>query len=173
MMMRDQADELRQLVRQRAVKPAHEGPGARVVVVAGGAAGVGATTVAVNLAVALARQGRRAVFVDADLEQSGKSLFASPPGHGTVVDVLTHPRHPYTQGLLDSVPSRSRRGSRLKQIPGMAPSVIDLPPGCAFRARCGFATDACAVAPEMRRMGPKASGQSARCHNPLGIEVAT
>ena len=92
---------------------------------------------------------------------------------GTVVDVLTHPRHPYTQGLLDSVPSRSRRGSRLKQIPGMAPSVIDLPPGCAFRVRCGFATDACAVAPEMRPMGSKASGQSARCHHPLGIEVAT
>jgi peptide/nickel transport system ATP-binding protein len=84
---------------------------------------------------------------------------------GTVVDVLTQPRHPYTQGLLDSVPSRSRRGARLKQIPGMPPPSLDLPPGCAFRPRCAYATDACAVAPDMRPIG--AVGQAVRCHNPL------
>jgi peptide/nickel transport system ATP-binding protein len=88
---------------------------------------------------------------------------------GSVVDVLTHPRHPYTQGLLDSVPSRSVRGARLKQIPGMAPSVLDLPDGCAFRARCAYATDACAVAPEMRSLGSAPQGQTVRCHNPLGF----
>jgi peptide/nickel transport system ATP-binding protein len=86
---------------------------------------------------------------------------------GTVGDVLTRPQHPYTQGLLDSVPSRSRRGARLRQIPGMAPSPLDLPSGCAFRARCPYATDACAVAPEMRPMG--ASEQAVRCHHPLGL----
>jgi peptide/nickel transport system ATP-binding protein len=86
---------------------------------------------------------------------------------GSVEDVLTHPQHPYTQGLLDSVPSRSERGARLRQIPGMAPSAIDLPPGCAFRARCAYATDICAVAPEMRPMG--AGSQSGRCHHPLGL----
>jgi peptide/nickel transport system ATP-binding protein len=56
---------------------------------------------------------------------------------GTVFDVLSHPRHPYTRGLLDSVPSMRSRGVRLAQIPGMAPSALDLPPGCAFRGRCG------------------------------------
>ena len=61
---------------------------------------------------------------------------------GSVFDVLSRPRHPYTQGLLDSVPSRSVRGARLKQIPGMPPSVLDLPAGCAFRERCARATDA-------------------------------
>jgi peptide/nickel transport system ATP-binding protein len=86
---------------------------------------------------------------------------------GSVVDVLTQPRHPYTQGLLDSVPSRSRRGARLKQIPGMAPSALDLPDGCAFRARCGYATDACSTAPEMRPVGANRSGQTVRCHHPL------
>ncbi|MEO8303949.1 MAG: ABC transporter ATP-binding protein [Betaproteobacteria bacterium] len=91
---------------------------------------------------------------------------------GSVVDVLTHPRHPYTQGLLDSVPSRSQRGTRLKQIPGMAPSVLDLPDGCAFRARCGYATEACAVTPEMRTVGAGAGGQTVRCHHPLGIGAA-
>jgi peptide/nickel transport system ATP-binding protein len=90
---------------------------------------------------------------------------------GSVVDVLSRPRHPYTQGLLDSVPARGRRGARLKQIPGMAPSLLDLPAGCAFRPRCGRATEACAVAPEMRPMDPGASGQTARCHHPLDLPV--
>ncbi len=61
---------------------------------------------------------------------------------GSVFDVLSQPRHPYTQGLLDSVPSRSVRGARLKQIPGMTPSVLDLPAGCAFRERCARASGA-------------------------------
>jgi peptide/nickel transport system ATP-binding protein len=86
---------------------------------------------------------------------------------GSVVDVLSNPRHPYTQGLLDSVPSRSRRGARLRQIPGMAPSLLDLPAGCAFRPRCTRATDACAVAPEMRSLGPLPEGPAVRCHHPL------
>ncbi len=88
---------------------------------------------------------------------------------GNVVDVLTQPQHPYTQGLLDSIPARSRRGARLRQIPGMAPSALDLPPGCAFRARCAHATDVCAVPPDMRPMG--ASGQAGRCHHPLGLQA--
>src|SRR5436190_7428195 len=67
--------------------------------------------------------------------------------HGTTFDVLTHPRHPYTQGLLDSVPSRSVRGARLRQIPGMTPSVLNLPPGCAFRDRCPRATAQCLATP--------------------------
>jgi peptide/nickel transport system ATP-binding protein len=87
---------------------------------------------------------------------------------GSVFDVLSRPRHPYTQGLLDSVPSRSARGARLKPIPGMAPSVLELPPGCAFRERCGYATDACAVMPEMRPAGDVAGEQTVRCHHPLG-----
>ena len=86
---------------------------------------------------------------------------------GTVVDVLTQPRHPYTQGLLDSVPSRSRRGARLKQIPGMAPPALELPTGCAFRARCAYATNACEAAPEMRSIGP--GGHALRCFHPLGL----
>ena len=59
-----------------------------LVVVAGGKGGVGATTIAVNLAVALARQGRRAVFVDADLDHGGNSRLAQHPERGSVLDVL-------------------------------------------------------------------------------------
>jgi len=89
---------------------------------------------------------------------------------GTVVDVLSHPRHPYTRGLLDSVPAMSPRGARLAQIPGMAPSSLELPAGCAFRDRCGRATAVCATMPEMRSLGEPAPSQTVRCHHPLHVE---
>jgi peptide/nickel transport system ATP-binding protein len=91
---------------------------------------------------------------------------------GTVFDVLTHPRHPYTQGLLDSVPSRSARGAPLRQIPGMPPSVLDLPEGCAFRERCDRATAVCATTPAMLPPPDISGGQSARCHHPLEASTA-
>ena len=86
---------------------------------------------------------------------------------GTTFDVLTHPWHPYTQGLLDSVPARSARGTRLAQIPGMTPSVLDLPPGCAFRERCQYATEECTVNPAMRDLGVE--GRGVRCFHPLVV----
>src|SRR6266498_1856264 len=90
---------------------------------------------------------------------------------GTVFDVLTWPRHPYTRGLLDSVPSRAPRGARLTQIPGMAPSALDVPPGCPFRDRCSHATAACLVMPATRPIGDPAKGQTVRCHHPLVAPV--
>jgi len=89
---------------------------------------------------------------------------------GSVADVLTHPRHPYTRGLLDSVPSANPRGERLAQIPGMAPSPFELTAGCAFRARCGRASEACREMPEMRTIRSSPSGQAVRCHHPLSRE---
>jgi len=91
---------------------------------------------------------------------------------GGVADVLSQPLHPYTQGLLDSVPSRSVRGARLRQIPGMPPSVIDLPPGCAFRDRCTRAAAGCADSPGERQLGA-AGRRSVRCHFPLGEGVVS
>ncbi len=84
---------------------------------------------------------------------------------GRTEDVLRAPRHPYTRGLLDSVPGSAAPGDKLKQIPGMTPSRIDLPPGCAFRPRCPYATAECAETPQMRPHG--AVGQSLRCFHPL------
>jgi peptide/nickel transport system ATP-binding protein len=91
---------------------------------------------------------------------------------GSVFDVLSRPRHPYTQGLLDSVPSRSVRGARLKQIPGMPPSVLDLPEGCAFRERCSRATEICATMPQMLPVGAIVDGHPVRCHHPLDAPAA-
>jgi peptide/nickel transport system ATP-binding protein len=83
---------------------------------------------------------------------------------GPVSDVLEAPLHPYTLGLIGSVPSRNHRGEALRQIPGMTPSLLNLPAGCAFRARCPRATEACAAAPpEMVEYQP---GRGARCIHP-------
>ena len=84
---------------------------------------------------------------------------------GSCDEVLSHPAHPYTRGLLDSVPANNERGQRLKQVPGMTPSLLDLPPGCPFRERCSRADGECEVSPEMRPVG--GAGQSVRCFHPL------
>ena len=69
---------------------------------------------------------------------------------GTREDVLARRAHPYTRGLLDSVPSNNARGARLAQIPGMTPSLLDLPPGCPFRERCAVRDADARVTPPMR-----------------------
>ena len=75
---------------------------------------------------------------------------------GPVADVLERPIHPYTAGLIGSVPSRNKRGRPLAQIPGMTPSLLNLPAGCPFAPRCGYATDPC------RTIRPEANALSAR-----------
>jgi peptide/nickel transport system ATP-binding protein len=84
---------------------------------------------------------------------------------GTTADVLAAPRHPYTRGLLDSVPGNSAVRQRLRQIPGMTPSLLELPPGCAFRTRCPRAAANCEQDPAMRQLG--SGDQSGRCFYPL------
>ncbi len=82
---------------------------------------------------------------------------------GTVDEVLDSPLHPYTRGLIDSVPSQNRRGAPLSQIPGMTPSLIDLPTGCAFRTRCPRADNACVTSPEATSPLP---GREVYCYHP-------
>lgn len=83
--------------------------------------------------------------------------------HGTVADVLDRPLHPYTVGLIGSVPSRNRRGRPLYQIPGMTPSLLSLPTGCAFRERCSRADASCLEFPEVFEPVP---GRQVHCHHP-------
>ena len=64
---------------------------------------------------------------------------------GMVAAVLAHPAHPYTRALLAARPGLS--GARLATIAGMAPKPGDVPPGCSFAPRCGFAIAACAMSP--------------------------
>jgi len=85
---------------------------------------------------------------------------------GPTRELVRHPFHPYTKGLLESIPRLSgERSRRLPQIPGMVPSLFDLPPGCSFAPRCGYATDLCRhEAPRMRAVAP---GRMVSCHNPV------
>jgi peptide/nickel transport system ATP-binding protein len=82
---------------------------------------------------------------------------------GGVDDILDRPMHPYTRGLLDSVPSRNTPGRPLAQIRGMTPSLLQLGAACAFRERCARAVDACRAAPAVELSGTR----SLRCVNPI------
>ncbi len=84
---------------------------------------------------------------------------------GDIDEVLDNPRHPYTYGLIGSVPSRNKRGVPLYQIPGMTPSLLKLGPGCAFRERCARADEACLNVPEPQHPSP---GREVRCFHPHG-----
>jgi len=82
---------------------------------------------------------------------------------GPTDDILDRPRHPYTIGLIGSVPSNEQTGPRLYQIPGMAPSPLSLPAGCAFNPRCAHATERCrAEQPPLEALGPRTH----RCFHP-------
>jgi peptide/nickel transport system ATP-binding protein len=83
---------------------------------------------------------------------------------GRVDEVLDAPLHPYTRGLIGSVPSRNRRGAPLVQIPGMTPALLDLPPGCAFRNRCPRAAPACTADPALEA---RTRERLVRCFYPL------
>jgi len=83
--------------------------------------------------------------------------------YGPVSDVLRAPLHPYTRGLLDSLPALAAPGQKLMQIPGSTPSPLNVLPGCPFAPRCSYATDLCRLEPP--RVGDQRHG--AFCHHPL------
>jgi oligopeptide/dipeptide ABC transporter ATP-binding protein len=62
---------------------------------------------------------------------------------GTVETIFADPRHPYTQGLLQSIPRLGQKLERLAVIPGTVPNPINWPIGCRFHTRCPYAWDLC------------------------------
>lgn len=89
---------------------------------------------------------------------------------GTTDQVLDQPLHPYTAGLIGSLPGQNERGTVLTQIPGMTPSLLNLDKGCAFRARCERATQVCSDTPSAQSC---ADGHSALCFHPLNTISTT
>jgi oligopeptide/dipeptide ABC transporter ATP-binding protein len=84
---------------------------------------------------------------------------------GPVAQVLEHPRHPYTAGLLAASPRRARRGMPLAAIPGLVPSPGERGVGCSFLRRCPRRLDRCAtITPPL---SPTAEGSAAACWNPV------
>jgi len=89
---------------------------------------------------------------------------------GHTDDVIDRPLHPYTVGLLGSVPTANRRGERLFQIEGMTPNMLALPEGCAFSPRCRARTAACATQPDVVQIDRR----RLRCFHPQSAtEVAS
>jgi oligopeptide/dipeptide ABC transporter ATP-binding protein len=85
---------------------------------------------------------------------------------GTKHQVFYEPHHPYTKGLLESIPNSSVAGDRLRPIPGQPPSLINLPAGCKFHPRCGYVLDRCVTEePELVHVGPEL-GHSSACWLP-------
>lgn len=89
---------------------------------------------------------------------------------GTVVEqaqaheIFSSPKHPYTIGLLESIPKIDEHSDRLKTIPGVVPSLLALPAGCRFQNRCNRASDLCRrQAPALRELAP---GHEIACHHP-------
>ncbi len=62
---------------------------------------------------------------------------------GTLADIFNRTRHPYTEGLFDSLPNPLDRKVKLKPIPGLMPDPTNLPPGCSFAPRCSYARESC------------------------------
>lgn len=85
---------------------------------------------------------------------------------GTVEDIFYRPQHPYTLGLLNSVPRiTSGTSHRLRAIPGQPPSLINLPQGCSFAPRCEYASHVAGgkCTSEVPSLDEKSSGHSSRC----------
>ena len=62
---------------------------------------------------------------------------------GPTRQIIDQARHPYTHGLIDALPERTKPGQHLNQISGVMPSLMSIPSGCAFHPRCEYASDAC------------------------------
>ena len=76
-------------------------------------------------------------------------------------ELFDHTRHPYTRGLLDSIPRIGQNAERLHTIPGVVPNLLHLPQGCPFSNRCEYATDHCRT--EKAQLHPVAPDHQVRC----------
>jgi peptide/nickel transport system ATP-binding protein/oligopeptide transport system ATP-binding protein len=80
---------------------------------------------------------------------------------GSVWQIFQDPCHPYTMGLLESLPGRRAKGEKLATIPGAVPDPANKPPGCPFHPRCPYVQESCRVQfPDMSDFGDK---HLARC----------
>ncbi|MFI2610789.1 oligopeptide/dipeptide ABC transporter ATP-binding protein, partial [Kitasatospora sp. NPDC018614] len=86
-----------------------------------------------------------------------------------VHELYARPAHPYTRGLLDSIPRLAQKGQDLHAIRGLPPNLLALPEGCAFHPRCDRAQDRCrteapALTPVTDGHGAEAAGRRSACH---------
>ncbi len=82
---------------------------------------------------------------------------------GTTTEIIENPRHPYTKGLIKAIPDKRNPGERLNQIPGVMPTLMDIPPGCSFHPRCTIKGEICTrEIPKLRKID--GTGKMVACH---------
>lgn len=79
----------------------------------------------------------------------------------TVFELFDQPKHPYTIGLIEAMPTLDTKNESLNAIPGNPPNVAKLPPGCSFSPRCPWVTEACTT--EIPKLEEKSTDHFARC----------
>lgn len=95
------------------------------------------------------------------VDQVGVMYAGKLAEQAPVKDIFTNPLHPYAELLVKSLPSMTARGV-FQSIPGLTPSLLDLPSGCVFHPRCPYTMDICRTSrPEFREYG---KGRHAACH---------
>jgi len=83
--------------------------------------------------------------------------------HADVFDLYANPAHPYSKGLLDSIPRLDQKGQELAAIGGLPPNLMKIPAGCPFNPRCKYARDVCTVDPPPA-LRPVGHHRLAACH---------
>ena len=76
-------------------------------------------------------------------DEMGRDILLRVIEHGTLEDIFKNTRHPYTEGLFNSLPNLENRQAELKPIKGLMPDPSNLPKGCAFCPRCEYAMEIC------------------------------
>jgi oligopeptide transport system ATP-binding protein len=95
----------------------------------------------------------------------GGRIVENAPVH----EIYKRPAHPYTRGLLDSIPRLDQKGQELYAIKGLPPNLLNIPTGCAFNPRCPKAQDICrtevpALHPVTEQDGTELPGRGSACH---------
>jgi oligopeptide/dipeptide ABC transporter ATP-binding protein len=88
---------------------------------------------------------------------AGRIVERAPVG-----EIYARPRHPYTEGLIASIPSIDSKGETLYAIKGLPPNLTKIPPGCAFNPRCPYAQDVCRT--DIPEEHVVAEGHASACH---------
>jgi oligopeptide/dipeptide ABC transporter ATP-binding protein len=89
---------------------------------------------------------------------------AKPAEQGTYQDIFYHAHHPYTWGLMRSLPRLAGEGQELRPIPGTPPSLLRPPPGCRFHLRCSYAMDVCSKTEPAFESVVGSADHRAACH---------
>ena len=90
---------------------------------------------------------------------------------GTLEDVFNHTKHPYTEGLFNSLPNIEDRTAKLQPIPGLMPDPTKLPVGCAFAPRCPYARPECIETPQTERMFSETHGAMCSAYNDPNFKI--